>query len=238
MRKAMLSLLAAVFFAGMAGTTQAADRAGIGLNWGIGPTIQLGDFDMKFDQSFGISWVVSENVSVEVFGQSGEFSGEYTYTDDVTVSGQTFDRGTQEHGNHTLTGLRFIHALPFLKILSVGFDLGVMTFNESLTGRTYVNSDGTTSTAADFGGTVQPLNKQASTEGVLAKLTLLTADTGAVKTELGVMGVLRFVQFQNTYVWGTQETTTSNTTKPIKDSIDPVSSYNHIGVQAALTVGF
>ena len=43
MRKAKLSLLAAVLFAGMAGTTLAADRAGIGLNWAIGPTIQLGD---------------------------------------------------------------------------------------------------------------------------------------------------------------------------------------------------
>src|SRR5688572_3408983 len=168
MRKAMLSLLAAVLFAGMAGTTQAADRAGIGLNWGIGPTIQLGDFDMKFDQSFGISWVVSDSVSVEVFGQSGQFSGEYEYTDDVTVSGQTFDRGTQLQGFSTLTGLRFVHNLPFLKILSVGFDLGVMTFGED--NRTYYNSDGTTSTTADFGGTVDSFDTQASTEGILAKL--------------------------------------------------------------------
>lgn len=236
MRKAKLSLLAAALFAGMAGTTLAADRAGIGLNWAIGPTIQFGDFDMKFDQSFGVSWAVGPSVSVEVFGQTGQWSSEFEYTDDITVAGQTFDRGTQFQGNYTLTGMRFVHTLPFLKILSVGFDLGVMSFGES--NRTYYNSDGTISAAANFGGIVDTFDTQAATEGVLAKLTLLTADAGAVKTELGIQGVLRFVQFEELYVNGIQETTVDPAAHPVLESIDPISSYNHLGVQVALNVGF
>lgn len=235
MRKAKLSLLAVALFTAVAGKTLAADRAGVGLEWGIGPVIQMGDFDMKFGQAFAVNWQVNEQVRVSIFGEQAPVRGEYTYSNDTgTVA---FDQGIQINGNYALTGMRIMHELPMLKILDIGFELGVVSLNDTANSPMYHNSNGSTGSAADFGGAVDPFNASGALEGLALRATLFSAESGTITTELGVNAALRFVQLPDTYVFGTQETTT---TKPAaeKAGIDAVTSYNNIALQVALNVGF
>jgi len=55
MRKVMALALAAVLVAAGAGMAGAEDRAGVGMNWGIGPTITTGGFGMEFQNELGLS---------------------------------------------------------------------------------------------------------------------------------------------------------------------------------------
>lgn len=236
MRKAMLSLLAAALFAGMSGKTMAADRAGFGLEWGMGPTIVFGPFDMKMDQSFGVSWLINDDFSVALFTTQGRFSGEHEYTDDVTIPGQTFDRGVQVGGTYTVDGLRLNYALPFMRMLSLGIELGRMGFNQDYT--EYHNSDGSTSSDTDFGGQTQQLNESAMVEGISLRANLLNGAAGAVTASLGVQASLRFAQFQDRAVFGTQESTVDPLLHPVLDEIETVTSYNTLAIAAALNVGF
>lgn len=231
MRKATRLLLAAGLFTAVSSGVMAADRAGFGVEWGIGPAIQLGDFGMKISQEFAVSWQVGPDVSVAVFGEQAPFHGDTTYTNDTTAN--SFDQGLQVDGVWTATGMRFMHALPFLKALQVGFELGVVGFVERNVN--YVNSDGTTGNSGDFNGRDSLSNVSATLEGIGARLSVFKADAGVIATDLTVGGALRFVQLPDTYVFGYQET---NTTKPVKDGIDPVTSYNHLAIQVALTAGF
>jgi hypothetical protein len=235
MRKATATLLAAglLFAASGAGIAQAADRAGVGLEWGIGPVIQMGDFDMKFGQAFGVNWKVNEQVSVAIFGEQAPFRGEYSYSNDTgTVA---FDQGIQVNGNYSVSGMRIMHELPILKIIDIGFELGVVSLGEGPAPR-YHNSNGSTGSAADF-GTVNPLDATGALEGIAVHLGLFKAESGTLSTELGINAALRFVQLPDTFVFGTQEVTT---TKPAaeKAGIDAVTSYNNITLQVALNVGF
>jgi len=236
MRKAKLSLLAVALFTAFAGKTLAADRAGVGLEWGMGPVIQMGDFDMKIGQTFAVNWQVNEQVRVSIFGEQAPVRGEYTYSNDI---GTPFDQGIQVNGNYALSGMRIMHQLPILKILDVGFELGVVSLNDTASSPMYHNSNGTNGSDVDFGGAgaVDGLNATGALEGLAVRVALFKAESGTVTTELGVNAALRFVQLPDTYVFGTQETTT---TKPAaeKVGIDAVTSYNNIALQVALNVGF
>lgn len=236
MRKAKLSLLAVALFTAFAGKTLAADRAGIGLEWGIGPVIQMGDFDMKMSQGFGVNWQVTEVVSVAIFGENAPLRAEYTYSNDTGAV--AFDQGVQVNGDYAVSGMRVMHQLPILKILDVGFELGVVQLNENQV--RWHNSNGTEGTDADFnpaGGNRDQLNTTGAMEGVTASLGLFRAETGTISTELSVAAALRFVQLPDTYIFGTQEL---NTVKPAaeKDEIEAIDNYNNLVVRVALNVGF
>ena len=234
MRKAKLSLLAAALFTALAGKTLAADRAGIGLEWGIGPVIQMGDFDMKFGQSFGVNWQVTDVVSVAIFGENAPLRAEYSYADDTGSA--TFDRGIQVNGDYAVSGLRITHELPILKIIDVGFELGVAQLNETLV--RYHNSNGSLGTATDFGSSGRDtLNTTGAVEGITAVVSIFKAESGAVSTELTVAGALRFIQLPDTYIFGHQEVITTKTAAE-KAEIEPIDSYNNLAVRVALNVGF
>lgn len=238
MRKATATLLAAgVMFAVAGGrVAQAADRAGIGVEWGIGPVIQLGDFDMKMSQGFGVTWQVTEAVGVAIFGENAPLHAEYTYSNDTGAV--AFDQGVQVDGDYAVSGMRITHQLPVLKILDVGFELGVVQLNE--TNVRWHNSNGTLGSDVDFnpaGGNRDTLNTTGAMEGITASIGLFKAETGTVTTELSVAGALRFVQLPDTYIFGNQEL---NTTKPAaeKDEIEPIDSYSNLAIRVALNVGF
>lgn len=236
MRKAKLSLLAAAIFAGMAGTTLAAERAGFGLEWGMGPTIQLGDFDMQMDQSFSVEFSINEDFGVSLFSSQGRFSGEHEYTDDITIPGQTFERGIQIGGNTSVEGIRLSYGLPFLKMLRLGIELGRLSIEQDYTD--FHNSDGTTSSNVDFGGVSQQLDEVAAMEGVSLRANLLSGATGALTASLGVQASLRFAQFRDRAVFGIQETTVDPLLHPVKEEIETITSYNTLAVAAALNIGF
>lgn len=237
MRKATATLLAAglLFAASGAGIAQAADRAGVGLEWGIGPVIQMGDFDMKMSQGFGVNWQVTEVVSVAIFGENAPLRAEYSYSNDTGVA---FDQGVQVNGDYAVSGMRVMHQLPILKILDIGFELGVVQLNENQV--RWHNSNGTEGSDVDFnpaGGNRDTLNTTGALEGVTASLGLFRAETGTISTELSVAAALRFVQLPDTYIFGTQEL---NTTKAAaeKAEIPAIDNYNNLVVRVALNVGF
>lgn len=235
MRKATTLLLAAVMMAAGSQVAKAADRSGLGVTWSIGPTIQLGDFDMKFDQELGVSWAVGENFGIEIFKSDGQLRGEHTYTDDVTVPGSNIDQHLVVSGNVNQEGLRFLAGIPFLSFVKfrVGAELGVS--DVSITQVTQFRSDGGATTGTEFGVLPTTGTINAPLIGILAKASLLSAESKTVATSLDVMASLRFVNFADTNMLGSQE---SNTTKTPLAGIDPYSSYNTLAIRAGLNVSF
>lgn len=236
MHKAKRVLLSTALLALFAGGVKSADRAGIGLEWAVGPTVSLSGFDMQMDQTFSVNWAATDTVLLGVFGQTGAFRGEASYSNDTVPT--PFDEGIQVNGGYTLSGIRISYALPMLSFLRVGFDLGVAQFTETQVD--YHNSDGSEGTAADwesFAGGRDTFDVPGSVEGFHGKVKLLSASNGALTAELGVNVAVRFIQFADTFVYGNQEVTT---TKPAgeKAGIDPISSYNHLSVQVAMNLGF
>jgi hypothetical protein len=236
MHKAKRVLLSTALLAVFAGGVKSADRAGIGLEWAVGPTVSLSGFDMQMDQTFSVNWAATEAVTLGVFGQTGAFRGEESYSNDT--GSVPFDEGIQVNGGYTLSGVRISYQLPMLTFLRVGFDLGVAHFTETQVD--YHNGDGSVGSVANWesaGGARDSFDVAGAVEGFHGKVKILSAGTGALNAELGVNAGLRFIQFADTYVFGNQEVTT---TKPAgeKDGIDPITSYNHLSVQVALNLGF
>ena len=241
MRKATAMLLAAAFVAAGGQVAKAADRAGLGLEWTIGPSISLSGFDLKMDQEFGVSWAVSDSFSVNIFRHEGSFRGEHTYSDNVSIAGQTVDQTVILNGTQALSGLQFLAGIPFLNFVKfrLGAELGVQTLNGGV--YSFQRGDGAATDDTAFGmgaaGDLQSnWNDMTLPEiGVLARLSLLSAETKTVTTSLDVAANLRFVSIPDTWLFGTQD---SNTTKAVPDKIDAVTSYNTFAVQAGINVGF
>jgi hypothetical protein len=237
MRKAKLSLLAAAIFAGTAGTSMAAERAGFGLEWSVGPTIAFASgFDMQMDQTFGVEFMINDDFSAGLFGGTGRWAGEYAYTNDITVPGQSFDQRIQKGGSTEVNGLRLSYTLPFMRMLKLGFELGRVSFGEDSV--TYYNSDGSYGGAGDFGGTVESLDTVAAMEGISVRANLLNGAAGALTASVGVQASLRFAQFERTAVFGSQESTVDPALHPVMNEIETITSYNTLSVAAALNVGF
>ncbi len=233
MRNATKWLLVAAGLFAAAGVTQAADRAGVGLEWGIGPSIVFGNFDMKFDSAFQLSWKVSDDFALSVFTSQGRFSGSHEYTDNTVTP--NIKHKIDVFGATDISGISVLHSIPMLSFLMVGLELGQANFGEDGASPTYPNSDGSTGSIADFGGARDAFSTDGALEGIIGKITVLHSESKTVTADVGITASLRFIQLQELRVFGTQESTTNITPRK---AIDPVSSYNSLALQLGVTLGF
>jgi len=196
----------------------------------------MGPFDMKVAQGFMLGWKVSDKFSVGVFHESALFRGSHEYKDD-TVSPNIKHKVVVE-GDTDVVGIRLMTDLDLsILTLGVGLDLGTQTFNT--TNITYPNSDG----SMDADGTnfgvgavdVDGLTTTAPVMGLTARWKVLEVETKTVTTSIDLAGSFRFVPLVDTYVFGTQETST--TASPLK-KIDAVGSFNNVDVSVGVGIWF
>jgi hypothetical protein len=233
MRKTVAILLVAVFAVAAGGqvakAAAAADRAGVGLEWSIGPAISLSGFQMKMGQQFTLNWKVSDSFAVGVYNGSGLFRAENTYTDlAITTKKHTLVTS----GTTASNGITLLATIPMIEIVELGINIGM----ETLTGVAPVelaHNDGTAGVAAHF-GTTAPLTCTAPILGVAARIRLLKAETKTVMTDIGVVGGLNYVQFSDITAFGTQEVQGKT---PLK-AIDPVNSFTNLTVMLNAAIWF
>jgi len=230
-------LIAAVVFAVTgSGVAGAADRAGIGLEWGWAPTINLNGLSSDFaGTAFSLDWKVTDSFSVGVVSNAGFYSGSHEYTDDTGAN--PIKHNVQLDGNENSTVLRILATVPVVTFLQAGLEAGVMQIGPST--YTYVNSDGTTGGAANFGSAagIGPNfgNQTEGIVGVMAKATLVQAESKTVSAAISVSGGLRFVNLPDTYAFGSQET---NTTKTPTAKIDPITNMNSLSLAVSAGLWF
>lgn len=233
MRKATVLLLSAAFVvAAMSGTARAAP-AGVGLEWGVVPVINFGDFDMKFSDEFTLAWNVSDKFQVGVFGGDGTYRAEDSYTDVTTTPLAPTEARLVVGGTTAVTGLRLLAAIPGLSFLSAGLEIGTMQFTSTYgAGGLVTRADGSVPLGTEF-GTVAPLVTTAELYGLAVKGTVLKASTKTVTTEVTIAGSFRIIDFADTTVLGT-----SHTTKAVPDAIEAVSNYNNLALTIAVGMWF
>ena len=173
---------------------------------------------------------MTDSFTVGVASGQGFYSGSHEYTDN-TLATPINDRVAIE-GRTSVSTLQILTTVPVLTFLQAGLEAGVMYIGASTD--TYVYSDGSNGGAADFGGSAGISgNQTASVIGVMAKATLLHAESKTVSADIAVSGGLRFVNLPELYAFGTQEV--NSTAVPLK-KIDPITNFNSLalGVTAAL----
>jgi len=206
----------------------AADRAGVGLEWGMGPNILTGNFTMQFDNTFALAWKVSDAFTVAVFNESALWRGENSYSSDAAMTAGTSRKFTLvNEGDLSVSGIRIQHSLPGLDFLSAGIEFGRMNFNTTAT--TIKRDDGAATAGTEF-GTVVGMPGSANLLGLSAKMSLFKAETKTVTTEINLSGAFRIVRFNDTSVFGTQKVLL---TAP--KAIDAATGYSN--VTALLGVG-
>ena len=233
MRKTIAVLLVAGFAVAAGGRAIAADRAGISLEWGMGPTLQLGGgFDMLMDQQAGLNWDVSNDFAVSVFSGNGTWRGSKEYTNNTTPA---ITHKVSIEGARDLFGIAIIHSLPVLSFVKVGIELGMVSLNQN--SATAWNSNGTacSGTWTEFGGMPQTLDQVASMEGIVGKVTLLKGESKGTYADISVLASLRFVQLPTTFLYGRQES--DSTASPLK-GIEPVESFNNLSIKVVASLGF
>jgi len=222
-------LIAAVVFAVTSGNMAgAADRAGIGLEWGWAPTINLNGLDSDFaGTTFSLDWKVTDSFSVGVASNAGFYSGSHEYTDNTVTP--NIKHNIRLDGQENSTVLRILATVPVVTFLQAGLEAGVMQIGGAT--YTYVNSDGTTGSAANFGAGpgVAPNfgNQTEAIAGVMAKATLVQAESKTVSAAISVSGGLRFVNLPDTYAFGSQESNSNS--QPLK-KIDPITNMNSLSL--------
>jgi hypothetical protein len=232
MRKTIAVLLVAGFAAASGGRALAADRAGISLDWGVGPTLMLiGGFQMKMDEQVSLDWDVSDDFAVSVFSANATWRGSDEYQNNGTPA---IKHKITVEGTTDSMGIAIVHSLPMLSFIKVGIELGMVTLDESAP--IYSSSDGSGSSIADFGGTVDTFsNEVCSMEGILAKVTLLKGESKGTYADISVMGSLRFVQTPTRRIFGIQQT--DSTASP-KKGIDPIGSLDNLSLKIVASLGF
>jgi hypothetical protein len=232
MRKTIAVLLVAVSAVAAGGRAVAADRAGIGLEWGMGPTLMLiGGFEMKFDEEVALNWDVSNDFVVSVFSGNGTWRGSHEYTNNAVPA---IKHKITVEGDKDLMGIAILHSLPVLSFVKVGIELGMINIDEAAC--LYSNSDGSAAAGlADFGGARDVLAETASMEGIVAKVTLLKGESKGTYADISVQGSLRFVQLPTERIFGRQET--DSTASPLK-GIDPIESFNNLSLKLVASLGF
>lgn len=233
MRKAKMFMLLAALASTLAGGRVAQAAAGVGLEWGMGPTIPLSNFGMKMNEGFTLAWKVTDSFAVGVFRESGMYRGEKEYTNTVAVP--SLKQSIILEGTSGVSGIRLMTVMPVLSILQAGIELGTLSLGAATA--TYSRSDGANAlvTAADFGAPVAMGAQQLPMVGVSLKGTVLKGETKTVSTEISILAGFRFVDMPEQYVFGTQEATTILTTKK---KIDAVTNYNNIGVGLVIGLWF
>ncbi|MEK7476188.1 MAG: hypothetical protein AAB152_11235 [Candidatus Coatesbacteria bacterium] len=230
MRKTVAILLVAVCAVAAGGqVAKAADRAGVGLEWSIGPAMSLSGFDMKMGQQFTLSWKVSESFSVGVWNGNGLFRGEKTYTDNTAVP---LKHTLVTQGTTSSNGITLLTTFPGISLLDLGINVGVETFTGGAATEN-VHTDGSAGVPGHFGAPVA-LTTTAAVLGIAAKIHLIKAETKTVMTDIGILAGLNFVEFADTAVFGTQQAVG---TVPLKN-IDSVGSYNNLTVMINAALWF
>jgi len=233
MRKGKLVLLAAAFalVAVAPVSTMAADRAGVGLEWGMGPNILTGNFNMEFENSFALAWKVSESFTVAVFNGNALWRGETGYTSDAaadpTLAAQKYT--LLRDGDLTLSGIRILHSVPGLDFLTAGIEFGRVNFNTNVPANIVKRGDGGAVTNTEFGA-VALMPASAELLGVTAKMSIFKAETKTVTTDINVSGSFRIIRFADANVFGDQK---ALLTTP--KAIDAITGYSN--VTALLGIG-
>lgn len=239
MRKGKLVLLAMAFalVAVVPVSAPAADKAGVGLDWGIGPNLVAGNFKMQFDNAFALSWKVSEAFTVAVFNSAAPWRGEYSYTSEAANDGTD----ATEHkylisrsGDLAISGIRILHAVPGLDFISAGIELGTVAISDNAA---TCKLDGVVSTAATtlaaFTDTTQIMPTSAALIGIAGKVSIFKAESKTVTTDINVTGAFRIISIPETSIWGTQKAYLAE-----PKAIDGVTSYNNLNVLLGIGLWF
>jgi len=231
MRKATVTLLAAVLVHAVTGGVAQAKGAGIGLEWGWVPTIPFNGFDMKMsNQEFTLAWELSDKFEVGVFRGAGGYSGGSEYTDN-RVGENNVERALTVTGTTGVSGIRLLTGIPGLSMLKAGIEVGVLTLGAGT--YRYTTSDGSGSTVdGDFG------NEGITAEsvgliGLATKATLISAKTRTVKTALAITASLRFADITDGFLLGQQEVKTVT-----PDGIDEVTHFTNLAIGINLGIWF
>lgn len=247
MRKSKMVLLAAALAVAVSAPAVSADKAGIGLNWAIGPQVMFGPFDMQFSNGFTLGWNVTDRFTVGVFRDEAMVRGEKSYTCDNTVTGHIADA---EHtmvveGTSLAQGLSFLTnllELPLVGRLAVGLEIGTQQFDIPAAGYSFSDSDSSGSTdGADFGLPVAPVavSITAPIMGVAAKLRVLEFETKTVTTCIDVNLAMRWIPIKDDYMLGMVEADVVAPVPPATlDKIDPVGSLNTVTLMAGVGLWF
>lgn len=233
MRKTVAILLVAglaVTVGGQVAKAAAADRAGVGLEWSIGPVLSFSGFDMKMGQQFSLNWKVSDSFAVGVWNGTGLYRGETDYQDNVT---STLKHKLVASGTTSSNGITLLTTLPVITIMELGINIGVETFTADATSPVISRSDGAVGPLATF-GVPADLTCTAPVLGIAARLHLLKAESKTVMTDIGVIGGFNFVQFPDIAVFGTQEDLGKT---PLK-AIDPVGNYTNLTLMVNASIWF
>jgi hypothetical protein len=235
-------LLGAAFLVAAAGGSALAKPAGVGLEWSWVPVIPFNGFGMKMtNEEFTLAWELSDAFEVGVFRGAGTYGGSYEYTDSIPGN-NGITREISLTGNTAVSGIRLLTKMPALKFLTAGLEVGVMQIGAGT--YAYNNSDGTAGSQADFGyGVPDPVGppivpvqayngETAALAGLVAKATLINAETKTVATKVAISGALRFVDLTDAFLLGRQET--QSTSIPLK-GIDEVTNYTNLAL--SLTIG-
>lgn len=234
MRKAKMFMLLAALASMLAGGRVAQAAAGVGLEWGMGPTIPMANFGIKMNEGFTLAWKVTDSFAVGVFREAGMYRGEKEYTNTVVVP--SLKQSIILEGTSEVSGIRLMTVMPVLSILQAGIELGTLSLG-ACAAPEYSRSDGanTLVTAADFGVLDAMVAQQLPMVGVSLKATLLKGETKTVATEISILAGYRFVDMPDQYVFGTQEATTVLVTKK---KIDAVAGYDNVNVGLVIGLWF
>lgn len=231
MRKGKLVLLAAALVLAVVApvSAPAADRAGVGLEWGMGPNILTGNFTMQFDDAFALSWKVSDAFTVAVFNENALWRGENSYSSEAAVdpSGLVQKYTLVQEGALTVSGIRILHTIPALDFISAGIEFGKVNFTN--VGAVYKRGDGGVTTGTEFGGVVG-MPASANLLGLAGKVSIFKAETKTVTTDINVSGAFRIIRFAEQDVFGSQKALLVT-----PKAIDAVTGYSN--VTALLGIG-
>jgi len=233
MRKGKLVLLATAFVLAVVApvSAPAVDRAGVGLDWGMGPNILTGGFSMEFDNAFALSWKVSDAFTVAVFNESALWHGENSYSSEAAMDPSTLVQKYTlvREGTVGSSGIRILHTLPGLDFLSAGIEFGSISFTNVVPVNYVKRGDGGAVTDTEFGG-LGNMPASATLLGVAAKMSIFKAESKTVTTDINISGAFRVIKFTETDVFGTQKVLLA---KP--KAIDAVTGYSN--VTALLGIG-
>jgi hypothetical protein len=235
MRKTMAVLLAVGAMMAVSGqAVMAADRAGVGLEWSVGPVISVSGFDMRMGQQFTLDWRLSETFSVGVWNSSATYRGSHSYTDNVD---RTLTHELVTSGSVSANGITLLASLPAMSLIELGINVGVGTLTPDAVPLVATDSDGTAGALGDFGGPV-PLQGTVPLLGIAARVHLLKAETKTILTDIGIIAAFNFVEFQDTNAFGTQEVLGVPSPTGLLKKIDPVGSYNNLALMLNAAIWF
>jgi len=242
MRKGKLVLLAVAFalVAVVPVSAPAADKAGLGLEWGVGPNLVAGNFNMQYGSGFALSWKLADSFAVSVFSNTAPWKGSFSYTSEAANDGYTpgtkHKYSVDRNGDMQVSGIRILHnvPLPILDIISLGIELGTVDFSDN-TSPSACKVDGIVNGAAvpALGLGTDTLSGPAGLIGVSGKVSIFKAETKTVSTDISVLADLTIINIPEKDIWGTRKAYLAT-----PKAIDGVTSYNYLSVLVGIGLWF